>query len=268
MSERTRDGGEEQDLATIARDDELLDALGRGEPGPAGDGLAEMLAAWRGDVDIADGADHPLRPAVGPAPTRKARSALLGRRVLRLAAAVVALAVISAGLGVGSRHAGPTSPLWSVTRVLYPEQADVRLVEHTIQRARTAAAAGRLDEARTLAEEARTQLTAIDDPTAVRRLGAELDSLQHALLETLATPGAPATGASPPAPSGDGGPTAPATPATPQPGKPTPDRSPAPGIVVPLPGRPELPGLRPDPASPTRLPPLPETSLPAGRLLD
>ncbi|MER7335942.1 MULTISPECIES: anti-sigma-D factor RsdA [unclassified Micromonospora] len=260
MSEQTRYGGEEPDLATIARDDELLDALGRGEPGPAGDDLAAMLAGWRGEV-AAD--DHALRPAVEPVSARRAGPALLGPGVLRLAAAVVAVAVISTGLGVGSRHAGPSSPLWSLTRVLYPEQADVRLVEDTVQRARTAATAGRVDEARALLAQARTELTAVDDPAAARRLNAELDSLQHALLDTVATPGTPSTGVSRPVPAGDGGPATPARPAPPQPGTPTPDESPAPGLVVPLPG---LPTLRPDPGPPTGLPSLPELPLPVGRI--
>ncbi|MFG3422639.1 anti-sigma-D factor RsdA [Micromonospora sp. NPDC049460] len=274
MSEHSGDGREELDLATIARDDQLLDALGRGEPGPAGDDLAAMLAAWRTEVYAVDDDDdrprpaaednHALRPAVDAAPTRRARPAMLGQGVLRLAAAVIAVVVISTGLGVGSRHAGPTSPLWSLTKLLYPEQADVRLVERTIQRARTAATAGRVDEARALIEEARTELAAIDDPTAVRRLSAELDSLQHALPEPVATPAAPSTAASPPAPTGDGGPTTPTRPAPSQPEKPTPDGSPAPGLVVPLPG---LPTLRPDPGPPTRLPPLPELPLPTGRIL-
>ncbi|MEU5948466.1 anti-sigma-D factor RsdA [Micromonospora sp. NPDC047465] len=283
MSEQTRYGGEELDLATIARDDELLDALGRGEPGPAGDDLAAMLAAWRDEVADGDalrpdadddhglrpiaGGGHTFRPAVEAASARRARSAVLGRGVLRLAAAVIAVVVVlSTGLGVGSRHAGPSSPLWSLTRVLYPEQADVRLVEHTIQRARTAATAGRVDEARALVEEARTELTAIDDPAAVRRLSAELDSLQHALLDPVATPGAPSTDPVPPAPTGDGGPT-PASPAPPQPGRSGPDPSPAPGLAVPLPELPGLPSLRPEPVPPTRVPVLPELPLRKGRLL-
>ncbi|MEU4641435.1 anti-sigma-D factor RsdA [Micromonospora sp. NPDC023814] len=260
MSEQTRDGGEELDLATIARDDELLDALGRGGPGPARDDLAAMLAVWRDE--LVDG-HHALRPATEPVPMRKARPAPLGRGVLRLAAGVIAVAAISTGLGVGSRHAGPSSPLWSLTRVLYPEQADVRLVEHTIQRARTAATAGRLDEARALLAEARTELTAIDDPAAARRLAAELDLLQHSLLDPVATPGAPSTGASPPPPSDGAGPATPARPAPSQPEKPTPDGSPTPGLVVPLPGSPTL---RPDPGPPAR-PPLPKPPLPNGRIL-
>ncbi|WP_246835676.1 anti-sigma-D factor RsdA, partial [Micromonospora sp. MH33] len=54
------DGDEAMDLGTIARDDVLLDALGRGEPAPDGDALAGLLAAWRSDL-----AEEPagVRPA-------------------------------------------------------------------------------------------------------------------------------------------------------------------------------------------------------------
>lgn len=42
--------GQPLELATLGRDNELLDALGRGGPAPAGDDLAVLLAAWRDDI--------------------------------------------------------------------------------------------------------------------------------------------------------------------------------------------------------------------------
>ncbi|MFI6266555.1 anti-sigma-D factor RsdA [Micromonospora sp. NPDC051006] len=242
MTEQTRAGGDELDLATIARDDQLLDALSRGEPGPAGDDVAALLAAWRSDVDgdreqrliRAGGEARPPVPAAGPPPVT--------RGALRLAAAVVTLLVIATGLGVGSRHAGPTSPLWSLTRVLYPEQAQVRGVEDSIARARDAVAAGQLDEARHLIEQAHRELAGVTDPAVVARLRAELDALDRELLAALPAP--------PPAPvPSAGAPTPRPSTAVPRPsdsGAPTPS---APG-PAPSSGGPGLPGLLP-------LPPLP-----------
>jgi hypothetical protein len=276
MSEHRPDSGEELDLAAIARDDQLLDALGRGEPGPADDDLAAMLSAWRGDIGadshedmnrLRVAADHPVRPAADLHPvTTRARSAPLGRRVLRLAAAVIAVVAIATGLGVGSRNAGPTSPLWSLTRVFYPQQADVRLVEDTIQRARSAATAGRFDEARVLVEQARRELASVDDPAVLDRLGAEVDALHRELLDAVPTPGIPSAGASTPAlPGGNGAPT-PTRPGPSRPGSPpAPGHSSTPHVVVPLPG---LPRPNPNSKPPALLPTLPGLPVPTGGVLD
>ncbi|MEV4198908.1 anti-sigma-D factor RsdA [Micromonospora globbae] len=260
MTERQhREGGEELDLATIARDDALLDALGRGEPPPAGDQVAAMLAAWRTDVDSDDekrliraGAEAaaPL-PAIGAAP--------VGRGALRVAAAVIALLAVATGLGLGSRNAGPSSPLWSLTRVLYPEQAQVRGVENTLAQARTAVAEGRLDEARALLAQARRDLAGVDDPAVAARLRAELDALERDLV--AAVPALPRTPAGDPAP-GSPAPTAPApdptgtAPAPPAPSGPPPAPSSS------TPGSPHILPLPSLPLHPSGLPSLPLPSLP------
>ena len=57
MTERTPGGRGVMDLEVLARDDVLLDALGRGQVPRADDDLAAMLAAWQ--ADIADGAPEP-----------------------------------------------------------------------------------------------------------------------------------------------------------------------------------------------------------------
>ncbi|WBB69958.1 anti-sigma-D factor RsdA [Micromonospora sp. WMMD812] len=258
MTEQIRDGGDELDLATIARDDQLLDVLGHGGPGPADDEVAAMLAAWRADVD--DDGEQRLVRAATEAPVPAATAATpISRGILRLAAAVVALLVLASGLGVGSRNAGPTSPLWSLTRVLYPEQAQVRTVEDGIARARAAVAAGRLDEARHLVREARRTLADVDDPAVATRLGADLDALDRALLAVPPVPPAapsadPRTQAAPtttPAPTGAAPAPAPATP------RPTPS-SERPG----LPNIPSLPPLLPSPGRSGETPSLPLPSLP------
>ncbi|MFG2103410.1 anti-sigma-D factor RsdA [Micromonospora echinaurantiaca] len=262
MTEQRPQGGDELDLATIARDDQLLDALGRGEPAPDGDDVAALLAAWRADLDSAD--DEPvLRPAVQPPPATPApRSAAFGRRVLRLAAAVVVLVTIATALGVGSRNAGPTSPLWSLTKVLYPEQAQVRTVEDTIDRARAALSAGRLAEAAQLIEQARNDLAGIDDPRLATRLRAELDALHRDLLAALSPPSAPATAGPAPAPTPGGGSAPPAGPGpvgSPPPASPSGAGAPGLPDILPLPS---LPTLLPSGGLPPLLPSLPGLPLP------
>ncbi|GIH04631.1 hypothetical protein Rhe02_26980 [Rhizocola hellebori] len=60
---------------TIDNDDALLDALGRGEPAPEGDVVANLLAAWQSEISDIDPAV--LRPATptAPQPRRRNRSA-------------------------------------------------------------------------------------------------------------------------------------------------------------------------------------------------
>ncbi|MFE9689496.1 anti-sigma-D factor RsdA [Micromonospora sp. NPDC005806] len=299
MSERTPGGGDEaMDLDILARDDLLLDALGRGEPAPAGDDLATMLGAWH--ADIADGVPtaavrppaptgdgHPeeirpeggnavpaAEPSVGaerlPAPTSLAAARARRHRpwTVRLAAAAVALLAMAGGLGVGSRSAGPGSPLWSLTRVLYPQQAEVRDVEELIAQARAALTGGDLDEARQLVDRARRELADVTDPATVDRLRAELDALDRDLaaargsLSAIPSPAlTPEVRPTTPAARPSGGTRAPS------PRQSRPATSPAPGTspggggpLLPLPALP-LPSL-------PSLSPLPKLPLPTGGLLD
>ncbi|MBM0236282.1 hypothetical protein JNW88_02485 [Micromonospora sp. ATA32] len=262
------------DLATISRDDLLLDALGRGDQAPDGDDLAAMFAAWRTGLDT-EGADAEgdtdlipatveANPQPEPVPSlaRTPRPSPIGWRLLRAAAVALAVVGLGAGLAVGSRHSGPSSPLWSLTKVLYPQQAEVRSVEQTIDRARASAKARRFDEARRLVDSARAGLARIDDTATVTRLRADLDAILRELPVLSPTPTlAPST---PTKASTGGGPSATRTPVT-QPTSraagPPPVRasSPPPG-TVPLP---PLPSLLPDPI-PSLLPKLP---LPTGPLV-
>ncbi|MEV0428588.1 anti-sigma-D factor RsdA [Micromonospora sp. NPDC050495] len=274
MSERMAGGGDEaMDLDVLARDDLLLDALGRGEPAPAGDDLAAMLAAWH--ADVADEAP-PLRPAapdaeadpadaetdpaesldatVTPLPARRPR------RAVRLAAAGVALLALAGGLGVASRSAEPGGPLWSLTKVLYPQRAEVRDVEALIAQARAAWDAGRLDEARDLIDRAGRELADVTDPATAARLRAELDALARDLAAASAPPPAPAPSVATPAVpsvSPTTGPSAPRPAPSPSPRQSRPATSPAPTSSA-SDGGGLLPGL-PLPTLP--LPPLPVPSL-------
>ncbi|MFJ8582181.1 anti-sigma-D factor RsdA [Micromonospora sp. NPDC093277] len=272
MSERQLGSGEEAvDLEVLARDDMLLDALGRGEPAPAGDELAGLLAAWRDD--LADGTPDlaNLRPPTpdGDAPAVPLHPAGRYRRprpwTLRLAAAGIALLALVSGLGIGSRSAEPGSPLWSLTKLLYPQQAEVRVVEGTIAEARAALAARRFDRARQLVDRARNELTAVTDPSAADRLRGELDALSAQL---TATPTTVAPTAATPSPA----PTVQPTGSTPRPGTATSAPEPAPSQPDTPSGSPS--GTRspllqlplPLPSSPL-LPSLPGLPLPTGDLL-
>ena len=246
MTERTPGPGEEVDLATIARDDHLLDVLGRGGPAPEGDDLAAMFAAWRDDLDEAVD-DPPARPIPDRA-EKKTRTRRFGRGMLRLAAAVVAVAALATGLGIVSRDAGPASPLWALTRVLHPEQAEVRLVEEAIREARGAAAAGRLDEAWDLTEQAQRQLSSVEDPDNVRRLNVDLDALRRDLAAAAPASAPPAAAPTPqpsvaPSKPSSAGPVSP----TRTPSERTPEASPTTRspLDLPLPELPQ-PSLSPD----------------------
>ena len=96
-------------LDLLRGDDVLLDALGRGEPGPAGDGIAALFAAWRADLaeTPAVAADDPAEdtPVAEVVPITRARR--LRRARLGVAAAV--LAVVAGGTGLAAAQASPGS---------------------------------------------------------------------------------------------------------------------------------------------------------------
>jgi hypothetical protein len=203
MSESKRPGDEQpMDPATIIADDLLLDALAGGDAAD-GDELATMLATWRAELGTAGpsmgdaesvqaviAADREPRPS-GAAPRLRAR------RWLPRAAATLVVAGLAVGVAVGSNHAGPTSPLWPITKVMYPQQAEVRTVEYAIERARTANMAGRYNEARRLVDEADDHIDRISAPAVAAGLRADLDTVLRDLLTAtpparLATTAAPA----------------------------------------------------------------------------
>jgi hypothetical protein len=314
----------EDNLARISADDELLSALAHGETGPDGDELAAMFAAWRADldtepaphvdtadlVDTADASESdpmrvqldagqplvgeildrsgPMVPAPGPKKTRLPR-VIRGRAVeekpttradvteiaakrpararprgSRLVTGIAAaLLVLFGGMAVAANRAGPTSPLWPLTQVMYPEQADVRAAEHALEQARQAIDQRRFADADHRLDQAAALIAKVRDQESAQRLRAELQRLRG-----LIPAGAPSAGPSAtPAP----------TPVTPQPTAPdspgprpstgdggngqNPGTQPSddgPGLPLPtLPGLPlpTLPGL-PLPSLPIQIPPL------------
>jgi uncharacterized membrane protein YgcG len=187
------------DVAVVAQDDALLDALGRGDPPPADDEVALLLAAWRADL----ASDVTVRPAVPPAgdlPRPRRRRYL--RAALAAAAAVVAVA---GGLVVTAGSAGPDSPLWSITRLLYADRADSRVAqrdaERAIESARSAVASSDYAEASRLLDEAVVLIGRVNDPSVAQRLLDEVDALRRLLPLT----GLPPTPAPSPSPGSSGG---------------------------------------------------------------
>ncbi|MFC0534155.1 hypothetical protein [Phytohabitans kaempferiae] len=259
-------------LARIAADDELLDALGRGET-PDGDLTTELLAAWR--ADLADEAPSPVATdppppvATGPAaaagepPAPSVRVAAgdpaRKRRLVQALLGAAAAAVVAVGFAVSTHQAQPGSPLWPVSKVVYPQRAEALAAEKAIADARTAAAAGRVADARALLATASAHIARIDDPATAKRLRADVDALMGIL--TAAAPQPPTTTAPPApppstAPAPGTGPSAPSTSKSPPPpsgGAPAPESSPSP------PGG----GLLPDLPLPTPLLPLPDLPLPS-----
>jgi hypothetical protein len=279
MSDKILNPGEQQpDLGVLAADTTLLDTLGRGEPAPAADPVAAMLAAWRADLgsDITDQtADLPAvdgglasggsvsagrTPQVrdtdltadlgghdAPAATRRTR------RAARWAASAAAAAVLAAGgLVVAAGHATPTSPLWPITRVAYPERADAAAAEHAIGQAREAATQGRYDDARRLLDRAEELTARVREPIRLRQLRAELQSVRAML--PAAAPAMPVTPApstlSTPTPTGKPAPTPTAPPAAPPTTRAATTSGGRPPAVPPTPilpsvGAPPLPGPTP-----------------------
>ncbi|MEU6206770.1 anti-sigma-D factor RsdA, partial [Micromonospora musae] len=203
MTEPNREESEELDLATIARDDELLDALGRGEEVPVADPVATTLATWR--TDLLDGRPPRQRRGGVPAPAPVGPTPA-GRGASYLAATVIVVLTLMTGLAVGGRRAEPGSPLWPVTRLWFPELAQVRIAEEELGRARAAVEADHPDEARNHLGQARRRLAGVDTADA-QRLLADLDALETALGPARPDPATEVTtpAADAPGPAGPGG---------------------------------------------------------------
>lgn len=165
----------------VPADERDLDALAAGEgradhPDPA----LRMLAAWRSDLDAdLPELDVPLpRPPVPPrhrggtGGRPRSRRPRRARRMV-LATGVAALATSGlVGVAMASADARPGSPLFSVTKVIYPDQATYRERVAEVQRdladARRAAAEGRRQDARRLLARARRHSRHIPAPDAER----------------------------------------------------------------------------------------------------
>jgi len=276
MTDRGK-GEQPVSVAQIAADDRLLDALGRGEPlddDLAADPAATMLAAWRADFDAAaldddawdashddwdaalddDGdAAEPAPPPAGD-PRRK-------RRLVQAILGAAAAAVVAVGLAISAHQAEPGSVLWEVSKVVYPQRAEVKAAEKAIADARTALSEGRPADARALLATAAEHIARIDDRGTAARLQAEVDALLRDLAAAIAPPppASPAPGISTPPPAPRTSESAPAggsdTNPNPPPEEGAPDPEPSESSGGLLPGLP-----LPTPLLP--LPPIPLPTLP------
>ncbi|MCP2325320.1 hypothetical protein HDA40_003827 [Hamadaea flava] len=239
-------GGTPIDADQLARDDALLDLLGAGSPAPADDSLAVMLSSWQSSV----AADEPEPVAVaahGPAtttqPPRSARRPFSARLIAAIAGAVV---VLGGGLTAGAATAGPGSPLWPITKIVYADRAAVQQATAYLDEAATAYADRRFADARSLTDKAAALLPKVTDAADRQRLAARIEQLRAALAAVVI----PDPGASPTAPSGV------AHSATPRPSGVGPSTTPAPSSPSPSPS-PSQGGLLPLPPLPSLLPSLP-----------
>jgi hypothetical protein len=250
------------DIATVAADAELFEALAAGRPVPADDDMAAMLAAWRADlVDDLPTVRAPVMPPTDtgpPAPVVPMRRRSRARVLAAVAAGVVALGGVTTA---AASVAGPDSPLWPITRVLFPERADSRVAqqeaEQTIDRARAAVAESRYSDAEKLLAEATAIIGRIEDEELAQTLLAEVEAIRGLL---------PGLGVE--LPGGGGGepgqpqPTRPPTPADPGGGGGSEPR-PTGGGGLPLPTLPPLPTPT-LPGLPLPTLPLPTLPLPTG----
>ncbi|BCB88203.1 anti-sigma-D factor RsdA [Phytohabitans suffuscus] len=270
MTEQRDRADQPVSVARIAADDRLLDALGRGEPpdaDPSTDPAAAMLAAWRADLDDGipadggvpvDGATWDDDPEDGPLPAGDPRRR---RRLVQAILGAAAAAVVAVGFAVTAHQAQPGSVLWPVSKVVYPQRAEVKAAEKAVADARTAVAEGRTADARALLATAQAHIARIGDAATAARLQAEVDALLHALSAAAPLPPAPTSA---PAPA----PTAPPDPGASGPaagGSPGTGAAPSPEGGAPAPTPSRSGGLLPDLPLPTpllSLPPLPLPTLP------
>ena len=134
--------------------------------------MAAMLAAWR--ADLADDLPTVRTPVMPPPVASPPASVTPMRRRRRLVAAVAAGVVALGGVTTAAASvAGPGSPLWPVTRVLFPDRADSRVAqqeaERTRSRAREAVAESRYSDAEQLLNEAAARTAEVTEPKVVER---------------------------------------------------------------------------------------------------
>lgn len=238
-------------------DDLLLDRLGRGEPVADTGTVAAMLAEWRATLPDSAPVDEKLLAAtmaLAPAPAPPVRRT--ARRFARLSLGIASGVILACGgTAVAAAHAGPGSPLWPITQLLYGDKAEsrtaVEAAGQVVADARVAAEQGRFGDAARLLDDATALLPKIHEPEDVQRLRAQLDAVRAMLppgsvpTEPSVTPAAPTSGS--PRPPAAPSPVlpAPAVESGAGPGVVPPTQAPAPtgapSVLVPLPpGPPEL----------------------------
>lgn len=190
------------DFSLVHADDAFLDALGAAHAERNGsfadDRLAELLLAWRNDVDAEPITEDLVDPKLAVATVQAARiRRRRGSRLLApIAAAAAVLAIVFAGVGLAARDAQPGDTLWGLTRVLYADHARsveaAQAVRTDLREAEEALAHGRVAEAKDMLDQARHALPTVSNEDGQADLKA-----QHAAL-VAKLPDNPAAGVSPP----------------------------------------------------------------------
>jgi hypothetical protein len=167
------------DLRTVRRDDRLLDRVGRGAPA-SGDDVEAMLGAWRQTLPAGGQPDDALLAAVTRPPARPKRR--IARASLGVAASV---ALLTGGITVAAAYAGPHSPLWPVTRVVYGGVAASRLAldgaNQAVSDARTAARQHDFPEAARLLATADQLADQVTEPSAEQQLRTDIAGVRNLL---------------------------------------------------------------------------------------
>jgi len=173
------DHGAPMDLTTLHEDDLLLDQLGRGEEPTNSGTVAATLSQWRATLPEAGPPDDQLLAAAMAAvrrprpPRRWVRGSTIAATALLLACGAVTAA---------AEHAGPGSPLWPVTQLLFHDQAEARAAAdataHAIAEARAAIGDGRFGQASRLLDDAASLVERVDDRADANRLSAEIAALR------------------------------------------------------------------------------------------
>jgi uncharacterized membrane protein YgcG len=196
------------DVATVTADDRLLDALGRGEAAPRDDEVAGLLAAWRAELAV----DMPTvrKPAPAGVVDLGQERVRRGWRPLRmLITAAAAVIVIGGSLTLAAGGAGPDSPLWPITQLIYSERAQSRQAqqdaEQAITKARQAIDDGRYTDAEKQLNEAKGLIGQIHDQQVAHRLLDEVAAVTGLLPRLINQPSHPAGGGPQPTGSARGG---------------------------------------------------------------
>lgn len=227
------------DTEAVSRDDELLNLLGSGESPDTADPVIQALHAWQVDISTdldhartsgLNGHGHRMRPgtvrsgtpSTGSVTSPGKRHRRHGRRRSTFAAVAIGLSAGLSGVAVAAADAGPGSPLWPITKVIYSDVAAERQAEAdaeaALDRARQALKEGRMEDAERYLDEADRQAGAVHSGEA-DKLRSDLNDVRSQIEEkqsndTTAEPSVPSE--EPAAPTDDGDPSP--TPEVPTPG--------------------------------------------------
>jgi hypothetical protein len=172
------------DLATIARDEAFMQRLSRGAQPPPADDIGVMLAAWRDD--LSEDAPEPSRDRLaGLLLFDQPRLRRVSARRRGLLAAAASVVVLGGALVIGAGQAGPGSPLWPITQVLFGSRADSITAQHeaeqAIARAREAITRSQYTDAQHQLDQADGWVAKIRDRDVADRLRTEIRSLRGML---------------------------------------------------------------------------------------